>query len=462
MDFNVKKILYLFLAVHLILWTAIPSIVNNNLPLDTIEALAWGNELKLGYDKYPPIFPLFTELFFKIFGSQDWAYYFLSQIFIILTFLTLFEFSKYFFKNDFFSLILILLLECIYFFNYTSPELNAFIPLLLFLSVTALFCWKAVVFNKNFDWIIFGFFAAISTLTYYLALYLLSSLVIYFILEIYIKKKINYKYFLALLTYFFILSPHLYFLFITDFKSIDYALFRSFGDPLSGLSSLSLVDNLLYPLIFLIKQILILIPFLFLLRLATNKYKIKIDISDKKLIFLFTIAFLPIILMFLTSLVGGIRVRTMWMTTFYLFPTIFFVYIFKSEINFIKFKRFITIYSIIFLSLPILYAADSLNKADKRTDFPGNEIAEKIQLEWDNNFSNKIEIVAGKSWVFGGWYAGNLSYHLKDRPKLRYELIDTSSKLGTIWIDELDSIKKCNGILLKIDPYFQSCLVGQK
>ena len=158
MDFNVKKILYLFLAVHLILWTAIPSIVNNNLPLDTIEALAWGNELKLGYDKYPPIFPLFTELFFKIFGSQDWAYYFLSQLFIILTFLTLFEFSKYFFKNDFFSLISILLLECIYFFNYTSPELNAFIPLLFFLSISALFCWKAVAFNKNFDWVVFVFF----------------------------------------------------------------------------------------------------------------------------------------------------------------------------------------------------------------------------------------------------------------------------------------------------------------
>ena len=104
----------------------------------------------------------------------------------------------------------------------------------------------------------------------------------------------------------------------------------------------------------------------------------------------------------------------------------------------------------------------SISQSDKRTDFPGNEIAKKIQLEWDNNFSNKIEIVAGKSWVFGGWYAGNLSYHLKDRPKLRYELNVTTSKLGSIWIDELDSIKKCNGILLKIDPYFESCLVGQK
>ena len=45
----------------------------------------------------------------------------------------------------------------------------------------------------------------------------------------------------------------------------------------------------------------------------------------------------------------------------------------------------------------------------------------------DKNFLNKIEIVAGESF-YGGWYAGNLSYHLKDRPKLRYELNDISSK----------------------------------
>ena len=53
-----KQYLLFFLLIHLIIWTLIPSISNNNLPLDTIEALTWGNELQLGYAKYPPIFPL--------------------------------------------------------------------------------------------------------------------------------------------------------------------------------------------------------------------------------------------------------------------------------------------------------------------------------------------------------------------------------------------------------------------
>ena len=70
MNIDIKKILYFILISHLILWTAIPTIFNQNLPLDTIEGLVWGNELKLGYDKYPPIFPLFTELFYKFFWKS--------------------------------------------------------------------------------------------------------------------------------------------------------------------------------------------------------------------------------------------------------------------------------------------------------------------------------------------------------------------------------------------------------
>ena len=50
------------------------------------------NELKLGYEKFPPIFPLFTELFYKIFGNQDWAYYFLSQLFVGTCFAVVFKF----------------------------------------------------------------------------------------------------------------------------------------------------------------------------------------------------------------------------------------------------------------------------------------------------------------------------------------------------------------------------------
>ena len=51
-------------------------------------------------------------------------------------------------------------------------------------------------------------------------------------------------------------------------------------------------------------------------------------------------------------------------------------------------------------------------QTDKRTDYPGKEIAIKVQIIWDQDFNKEIEFVTGDEWK-----AGNLSYHLKSRPK---------------------------------------------
>merc|ERR1711966_404526 len=102
---NIDNLFFIFALSHLIIWTIIPSITNNNLPLDTIEALAWGSNLDWGFNKHPPMSAFFPEIFFQIFGSQDWAYYLLSQIFVLITFYYVFKFSKEFFINDLLALI---------------------------------------------------------------------------------------------------------------------------------------------------------------------------------------------------------------------------------------------------------------------------------------------------------------------------------------------------------------------
>ena len=80
-----------------------------------------------------------------------------------------------------------------------------------------------------------------------------------------------------------------------------------------------------------------------------------------------------------------------------------------------KFKKIKTIYGWIFiLFLFITYSlclCFSISKDDKRTDYPGKEIAMKTQYAWDQQFSSKINVVLGDEWN-----AGNLSYHLKSRP----------------------------------------------
>ena len=121
---NINKAFYLFLLSHLLLWTVIPSLSNTNLPLDTIEALAWGSNLDWGFSKHPPFSAFAVELVYFIFGKNDWAYYLLSQIFVITAFYYVWKFSLLILEDKTQSLVSVLILSGIYFYNFTTPEFN--------------------------------------------------------------------------------------------------------------------------------------------------------------------------------------------------------------------------------------------------------------------------------------------------------------------------------------------------
>ena len=124
---------------------------NINLPLDTIEHLAWASNLDWGFNKHPPLVAFVLEFFFQIFGSQDWAYYFLSQIFVIVAFIYVWKFSNLIFKNKFYSLCSVLLLEGIYFYNFTSPEFNVNVCQLPFWALVVFYSWKSIKYEKSSD-----------------------------------------------------------------------------------------------------------------------------------------------------------------------------------------------------------------------------------------------------------------------------------------------------------------------
>src|SRR3569832_1531758 len=73
------RALGLILGVHTLVWTALPVLLYANLPLDLIEALMYGREWQLGYDKLPPLPWWLVELAYLVTG-HDWSYYLLAQI----------------------------------------------------------------------------------------------------------------------------------------------------------------------------------------------------------------------------------------------------------------------------------------------------------------------------------------------------------------------------------------------
>ena len=122
------------------------------------------------------------------------------------------------------------------------------------------------------------------------------------------------------------------------------------------------------------------------------------------------------------------------MTPFYLFFGIFIIYLFKSQIDLKKINSFMIGFLFLFLLSPITYSYVSISQSEKRTDYLGEEIAKKIQLVWDQDFDKEIQFVTGDEWK-----AGNLSYHLKSRPKWEgfnnNEILNNSSQF--ICVDDV-------------------------
>ena len=404
-----KKIFYLLCLYHLIIWTIIPYFSNKNLPLDVIEALAWGQDFDLGYNKHPPLSAWIPGLLFKIFGNKDWIYYLLSQVFILISFIFLWKLSSFFLNKKSHILLSILAIEGIAFYTFDTPQFNVNICQIPLWIGTVYFFFKSIKDNKITDWIFLGVFAALGFLTKYIFVYLLISLFFYLIFILTKKKIINFKFLYALLIFFLITAPHFKWLIQNDFTTLYYALKRG------GLNEFNIYNHLLNPIKFLINQITILLPFLLLIYFLIKKIKIRLPLNNEKFIFLLFSFLLPFLLILITSIITGSRIRTMWMIPFYSLIGIFFIFLYQDQINFKKIKNFIILLIIFLIVSPILYSLRSIY-SDSRTSYEGRKIASQIEREWKTISKDKISNVG-----FSEWYAGNLSYQLSNRPKVFLE-----------------------------------------
>ena len=454
---DINKILYIFLLSHLIIWTLAPSLTNINLPLDTIEALAWSSKLDWGYNKHPPISAFVVGGVYYIFGSNDWAYYLLSQLFVLIGFFYIWKLSKEFFKDNIFPVLSVLILETIFYFNYTTPEFNVYVCQLPLKALAVYYFWKSINSNKLSSWLLTSLFCALGILTHYSFIFLLLAMLLYF--TFFLKKDNNIikNFFISFFFFLLICLPHITWLFNNEFSTIKYAFLRT------GVESKQWFHHLYNPLIFITKQFGMMLVF-FLTFFSIYSFTKKIVIFkkiDKKEAFLLSIGLLPLVLVILVALLTGAKIRTMWMSTFYLFSGLLIFYYFKKRIDIKKINNFLCILAFTFLASPMVYIYVSVSNDFKRTDYPGKEIARLVENRWSQYFVNEIRIVVGDEW-----FAGNLSYHLPSRPIWINDLKDLALKLGdnqgVVYTGNPKVLKKiCPGVFGTIKPVGY-CMIGKK
>ena len=161
------------------------------------------------------------------------------------------------------------------------------------------------------------------------------------------------------------------------------------------------------------------------------------------------------------SFVSGAKIRTMWMSSFYLFLGLLLFYYFKNIIDIKKINNLLFVIVFFFFLSPVTYFYISTTNESKRTDYPGKEIARLVQNKWDDNFMNQINIVVGDEW-----YAGNLSYHLESRPiwynEINEKIHEIKKYQGVIYTGNPSILKKiCPGVFGTIKPVGY-CMIGKK
>src|SRR5579863_2660760 len=111
-----------FLALHFAVWTALPTLLYANLPLDLIEALTYGREWPLGSDKLPPLPWWLIEIMYRLFGA-DVAYYALAEVVVALTFLAVWALARPL-VGAVGALIAVLIVDGLHYYQYTAVKFN--------------------------------------------------------------------------------------------------------------------------------------------------------------------------------------------------------------------------------------------------------------------------------------------------------------------------------------------------
>src|SRR5262252_10376988 len=143
-----------FLALHVVVWTALPTLLYPNLPLDLIEALTYGREWQLGYDKLPPLPWWLVEIAHQTFDS-DFAYYALGQLSVLAAFAAVWGVMLRI-ATPAAAAVAVLIIDGLHFFNFTAPKFNHDVVQLPFWALAGLSFHGALRTGRLVHWAVLG------------------------------------------------------------------------------------------------------------------------------------------------------------------------------------------------------------------------------------------------------------------------------------------------------------------
>lgn len=411
MNFLRKYSFQIFLFLHVMFWSVLP-LMRRALPMDSIEAIVWGQFCTLGTNKHPPFSGWLADFFYNTVGFEHpFAIYFLSQLCVLVGFIYIYRLARGFLSKDR-AVFSVMVLEGVIYYGFSAIEFNVNVVSLALWPMCAFYFYRALKQDALKDWFLTGFSAGLNLLNKYMCVFLFISMAFFMLYNKNAREKLkSYKPYFAVLIGFLTFLPHLVWLYSNDFMPLSYFIGRG---SQGGFDHFPFLRHIIYPLKFVFAQVLFglaSVLIYFVARFKEKKLQVKATSTQKD--FLLILGLMPVALMALVSFVLGIKLKSMWgFPCFYLIGVLFFVFIPCKLSDEFKKKMFFGVYGFMFLFLLAQGLIIFFNKSDK---FQLDAKAYGLSLEniwYEKNGKMPLEYVAGDVW-----WADNAALFAPSRPK---------------------------------------------
>jgi len=430
--FSTERWLYLFVCMHIILWTLAPILTRYNLPLDSVEGAIWGHQLEWGYDKNPFLNGWLTALATYLDGKSGWMIYFFSQISVLVCFLAIWQLARNMLPPVY-ALISVMILEGVQYYNFHAIDFNDNTLELSLWAVAIYFFYKALRAPSNGSWLLTGLFAGLGMMAKYYTATLLAGMALFlFIYPNNRKQLATLPPYLGLAIFLIIISPHTIWLFFHDFITIKYVFERASSAP-------SWTNHFFYPAQFAWQQLQAFMPAIILYTLLfVGKKPLlatpKLNIDSFNQSFLLYVGLGPFLLTVLLSILLGTKLRAGWGMPLLSTWGILLITAIAPTITKAKFYGFVTL---IFTLMGLLVSGYCITlihaSSTSSANFPGQEIARRLTQQWHDTYHTTLDYVGGSRWI-----SGNIGFYSSDHPAVFIEW----NKRRAPWIDSKDILNK--------------------
>jgi len=421
-----------FLALHVVVWTALPTLLYPNLPLDLIEALTYGREWQLGYDKLPPLPWWLVELVYRTVGV-DAAYYALAQIAVVAAFAAVWLTARPL-VGAVGALVAVLFLDGLHYFHFTAAKFNHDVIELPLWALAGYAFHAALRRGRMIHWLLLGVALGVSLWAKYFVVVLAAPLALFLLLDRDARRALATPGpWIALVVALVIMAPHLVWLVRNDFLPFAYASARS--APSRGL-----LDHVLHPLLFVLGQVAFLLPALLIAATvvmppptaqdeAPPPVAAKADAFDRRIVTL--LAFGPAAATVAMSALSGRGAIAMWGYPLWLFLGLWIVLYAGTALEPARLRRIAAVWASVFALFAIVFAASysvlpAIDHRYRAVFYPGDRLADELARRFRAATGAPLVYVIGTMWD-----GGNVAHYAREQPRV---LIDGDWRRAP-WID---------------------------